>query len=83
MYLLTLLAAALAIALIFIVPKRAKVWVATALIAMAAIGAIALSAKTLLCGDLELASFTTSLFGKEQISVDGISALFLSIIAIA
>ena len=83
MYLLTLLAAALAIALIFIVPKCAKVWVATALIAMAAIGAIALSAKTLLCGDLELASFTTSLFGKEHISVDGISALFLSIIAIA
>ena len=83
MYLLTLLAAALAIALIFIVPKHAKVWVATALIAMAAIGAIALSAKTLLCGDLELASFTTSLFGKEHISVDGISALFLSIIAIA
>ena len=77
------MAAALAIALIFIVPKRAKVWVATALIAMAAIGAIALSAKTLLCGDLELASFTTSLFGKEHISVDGISALFLSIIAIA
>ena len=83
MYLLTLLAAALAIALIFIVPKRAKVWVATALIALAAIGAIALSAKTLLCGDVELASFTTSLFGKEHISVDGISALFLSIIAIA
>ena len=77
------MAAALAIALIFIVPKRAKVWVATVLIAMAAIGAIALSAKTLLCGDLELASFTTSLFGKEHISVDGISALFLSIIAIA
>ena len=83
MYLLTLLAAALAIALIFIVPKRAKVWVATALIALAAIGAIALSAKTLFCGDVELASFTTSLFGKEHISVDGISALFLSIIAIA
>ena len=83
MYLLTLLAAALAIALIFIVPKRAKVWVATALISMAAIGAIALSAKTLLCGDMELASFSTSLFGKEHISVDGISALFLSIIAIA
>ena len=83
MYLLTLLAAALAIALIFIVPKRAKVWVATALIALAAIGAIALSAQTLLCGDVELASFTTSLFGKEHISVDGISALFLSIIAIA
>ena len=83
MYLLTLLAAALAIALIFVVPKRAKVWVATALIALAAIGAIALSAQTLLCGDVELASFTTSLFGKEHISVDGISALFLSIIAIA
>ena len=83
MYLITLLAAVLAIALIFIVPKRAKVWVATALISMAAIGAIALSAQTLLCGDVELASFTTSLFGKEHISVDGISALFLSIIAIA
>ena len=77
------MAAVLAIALIFIVPKRAKVWVATALISMAAIGAIALSAQTLLCGDVELASFTTSLFGKEHISVDGISALFLSIIAIA
>ena len=83
MYLLTLLAAALAIALIFIAPKRAKVWVATALISMAAIGAIALSVHTLLCGDMELASFSTSLFGKEHISVDGISALFLSIIAIA
>ena len=83
MYLLTLLAAALAIALIFLVPKRAKVWVATALISMAAIGAIALSVHTLLCGDMELASFSTSLFGKEHISVDGISALFLSIIAIA
>ena len=83
MYLITLLAAVLAIALIFIVPKRAKVWVATALISTAAIGAIALSAQTLLCGDVELASFTTSLFGKEHISVDGISALFLSIIAIA
>lgn len=75
--------AALAIALIFIAPKRAKVWVATALISMAAIGAIALSVHTLLCGDMELASFSTSLFGKEHISVDGISALFLSIIAIA
>ena len=77
------MAAALAIALIFLVPKRAKVWVATALISMAAIGAIALSVHTLLCGDMELASFSTSLFGKEHISVDGISALFLSIIAIA
>ena len=77
------MAAALAIALIFIAPKRAKVWVATALISMAAIGAIALSVHTLLCGDMELASFSTSLFGKEHISVDGISALFLSIIAIA
>ncbi|MBR4952016.1 MAG: NADH-quinone oxidoreductase subunit E [Alistipes sp.] len=83
MYLLTLLAAALAIALIFIVPKRAKVWVATALISVAAIGAIALSVETLLCGDIRLATFATSLFGKEHISVDGISALFLSIIAIA
>ncbi|MBQ6613304.1 MAG: NADH-quinone oxidoreductase subunit E [Alistipes sp.] len=83
MYLLTLLAAALAIALIFIVPKRAKVWVATALISMAAIGAIALSVQTLLHGDVELATFTTSLFGKEHIAVDGISALFLGIIAIA
>ena len=77
------MAAALAIALIFIVPKRAKVWVATALISMAAIGAIALSVQTLLHGDVELATFTTSLFGKEHIAVDGISALFLSIIAIA
>ena len=83
MYLLTLLAAALAIALIFVAPKRAKVWVATALISMAAIGAIALSVEALLCGDVEIATFTTSLFGKEHISVDGISALFLSIIAIA
>lgn len=77
------MAAALAIALIFIVPKRAKVWVATALISVAAIGAIALSVETLLCGDIRLATFATSLFGKEHISVDGISALFLSIIAIA
>ena len=80
---MTLLAAVLAIALIFIAPKRAKVWVATALISIAAIGAIALSVQTLLEGKLMLTTFSSSLFGKEYISVDGISALFLCIISIA
>lgn len=83
MYLYSLLAAALAIILLFVVPKRAKVWVATALISVAAIGAIALSVLTLVEGKQELATFTTSLFGTERISVDGISALFLAIISIA
>ncbi len=34
-------------------------------------------------GEIELATFTTNLFGKEHITVDGLSTLFLSIIAIA
>ncbi len=82
MYLCTLLAALLAILLIFAVPLRAKVWVATSLISALAVGALCLVAKTLVSGEMLLATFSTDFFGVERLSVDAVSALFLSIISI-
>ena len=82
MYLYTLLAALLAIVLIFVAPLRAKVWVATSLISAAAVGAIYLVVRTLLLGDVLLATFSTDMFGAERLSVDPVSALFLAIISI-
>ena len=79
----TLLAALLAVVLIFVAPLRAKVWVATSLVAASAIGAIYLVVTTLLGGEITLASFSTEIFGGESISVDALSALFLAIISIA
>ena len=83
MFLYALLAAVIAILLIFLAPLRAKVWVATSVISLAAIGAIFLAVSSLVGGEIMLARFSTDLFGLERISVDAISALFLSIIAIA
>ena len=83
MSLYALLAAVIAILLIFLAPLRAKVWVATSVISLAAIGAIFLAVSSLLGGEIMLAQFSTDLFGVERISVDAISALFLAIIAIA
>ena len=83
MYFYTLLAALLAVVLIFVAPLRAKVWVATSLVAASAIGAIYLVVTTLLGGEITLASFSTEIFGAESISVDALSALFLAIISIA
>lgn len=83
MYLYTLLAALLAVVLIFVTPLRAKVWVATSLVGASAIGALYLVVTTLLGGEITLASFSTDFFGVEYFSVDALSALFLAIIAIA
>ena len=83
MYLYSLLVVALIIAAIFLTPVKRKVWVATAFIGMAAIGAIALSVMAFCNGKVELAEFATSLFGVERLSVDILSSLFLCIIAIA
>ena len=83
MYLYTLLAALLAVVLIFVAPLRAKVWVATSLVGASAIGALYLVVTTLLGGEITLASFSTDFFGAEYFSVDALSALFLAIIAIA
>ena len=83
MFLYALLAAVIAILLIFLAPLRAKVWVATSVISLAAIGAIFLAVSSLVGGEIMLARFSTDLFGLERISVDAISALFLAIIAIA
>ena len=62
MYLYTLLAALLAVVLIFVVPLRAKVWVATSLVGASAIGALYLVVTTLLGGEITLASFSTDFF---------------------
>ena len=83
MYLYSLLAAALIIVAIFLAPVKRKVWVATGAIALAAIGAIALSVMAFDSGKVELAEFATSIFGQEYLSVDILSSLFLCIIAIA
>ena len=83
MFLYALLASIVAILLIFLVPLRAKVWVATSIISLAAIGALVLVVSSLLGGEITLAKFTTDLFGLERLTVDAISALFLAIIAIA
>lgn len=83
MFLYALLASVIAILLIFLAPLRAKVWVATSIISLAAIGAIFLVVSSLLGGEIMLAKFSTDMFGAERISVDAISALFLAIIAIA
>lgn len=74
---------ALIIAAIFIAPVKRKVWVATTVIALVAIGAIALSVMAFDSGKVELAEFATSIFGREYFAVDILSSLFLCIIAVA
>ena len=83
MYLYALLATALIIVAIFLVPQRAKVWVATSVISLAALAALGLAVRTFLVGEIKLCSFRTSIFGYEHLAVDRLSALFLAIIAIA
>ena len=83
MYLYSLIAAVLLIAAIFITPVKHKVWVATGIIAAAAIAALALAITVFSRGTVTIAEFSTSLFGAETFSVDMLSSLFLVIIAIA
>ena len=83
MLLYILLAAIAIIAAIFITPLRQKVWVTTGIVASLAVAATTLAVKALIGGRIELATFSTSLFGEESFAVDKLSALFLIIISIA
>ena len=78
-----LLAAIVAIVAIFLTPERKKVWTATAIISLLAVGAIALAVYAFMVGEVKLFSFRTAIFGYEYFAVDRLSALFLVIIAIA
>ena len=78
-----LLAAIVAIVAIFLTPERKKVWTATAIVSLLAVGAIALSVYAFSVGEVKLFSFRTAIFGYEYFAVDRLSALFLVIIAIA
>ncbi|MBQ5828717.1 MAG: NADH-quinone oxidoreductase subunit E [Alistipes sp.] len=78
-----LLAAIVAIVAIFLSPERKKVWTATAITSLLAVGAIALAVYAFLVGEVKLFSFRTAIFGYEYFAVDRLSALFLVIIAIA
>ena len=78
-----LLAAIVAIVAIFLTPERKKVWTATAIVSLLAVGAIALAVYAFSVGEVKLFSFRTAIFGYEYFAVDRLSALFLLIIAIA
>lgn len=78
-----LLAAIVAIVAIFLTPERKKVWTATAIASLLAVGAIALAVYAFMVGEVKLFSFRTAIFGYEYFAVDRLSALFLVIIAIA
>ena len=83
MFLYSLLAAAVVVTVaLFLTPLRYKVWVATGVIATAAIAAISLAVMALGGDEVTLAELTT-LLGAESIAVDKLSSLFLIIISIA
>ena len=82
-YLYALIAAAVVMVAIFLAPLRHKVWLATGVIAAAALTATTLAVRAFIEGTIEVARFTTSIFGAEWLSVDRLSALFLIIISIA
>ncbi len=85
MFYVFLLLALMAIAtLLFITPQRAKVWVATSIIAATAIGLVvpALGVLTGLLPTFQYA-ITSALFGQEMLSIDSLSAIFIIIIAVA
>ncbi len=82
----TLLSALVVVAVIlaiFLTPVRQKVWVATGIISVAAVAAIALAVVAFMHGEVELLRFATTFFGNESLVVDRLSSLFLVIIAIA
>ena len=83
MYLYSLLAAMLVALVIFLVPKRYKVWVATGVVSLVALAAIAVAVKAFMGESVELAKFATPFFGEESLVVDKLSALLLIIISVA
>ena len=83
MYLYSLLAAMLVALVIFLVPQRYKVWVATGVVSLVALAAITVAVMAFMGHAVELARFTTPFFGEETLAVDRLSALLLIIISVA
>lgn len=83
MYLYSLLAAMLVVLLIFLVPKRFKVWVATGVVSLVAVAAIAVAVMAFCDMKLDAVEFTTTFFGAESFAVDKLTALMLIIISVA
>ena len=65
-----LLAAIVAIVAIFLTPERKKVWTATAITSLLAVGAIALAVYAFMVGEVKLFSFRTAIFGYEDFAID-------------
>ncbi|MBR5770846.1 MAG: NADH-quinone oxidoreductase subunit E [Alistipes sp.] len=83
MYLYSLIAAMLVALVIFLVPKRYKVWVATGVVSLVALAAITVAVMAFMGQPVELVKFVTPFFGEEALAVDKLSALMLIIIAVA
>ena len=83
MYLYSLIAAMLVALVIFLVPKRYKVWVATGVVSLVALAAITVAVMAFMGQPVELVKFVTPFFGEESFAVDKLSALMLIIIAVA
>ncbi len=83
MYLYSLIAAMLVALVIFLVPKRYKVWVATGLVSLVALAAITVAVMAFMSQPVELVKFVTPFFGEESLAVDKLSALMLIIISVA
>ena len=83
MYLYSLIAAMLVVLVIFLVPKRYKVWVATGVVSLVALAAITVAVMAFMGQPVELVKFVTPFFGEESLAVDKLSALMLIIIAVA
>ena len=83
MYLYSLIAAMLVALVIFLVPKRYKVWVATGVVSLVALAAITVAVMAFMGQPVELVKFVTPFFGEESLTVDKLSALMLIIISVA
>lgn len=83
MYLYSLIAAMLVALVIFLVPKRYKVWVATGVVSLVALAAITVAVMAFMGQPVELVKFVTPFFGEESLAIDKLSALMLIIIAVA
>ena len=83
MYLYSLIAAMLVALVIFLVPKRYKVWVATGVVSLVALAAITVAVMAFMGESVELVKFVTPFFGEEALAVDKLSALMLIIISVA
>ena len=83
MYLYSLIAAMLVALVIFLVPKRYKVWVATGVVSLVALAAITVAVMAFMGQPVELVKFVTPFCGEGSLTVDELSALMLIIIAVA